>query len=481
MHKHLLWAAGALVACAVATVLVAAFVPMYFAHPLADDLARWHEGARDGWFSVMRHNYLDWSGRWAATGLEGAVLPYLAGHRYGLALAVLAVIQLAACYAFVRLMLGECLTRRISLGLATCFFALYWSGMPAPGETVYWISGGIEYQLSISLATIVLWLAAAMPDSGLVRGLCVASICLVILFLTGLHELTALMLAVALAIAASVSYRRRDGRLGTWCCWLAVATAGLFVNGLAPGNAARASVFVNAHSIPKTLGLTAKFMLRDVSIWIADPRLLSASLFLFLSPWFARLRPAWLGWAGIDWRRILPGVGALFLILGAAIPAFATNCSPPGRAENLLYFVFLTTWFATLLACTRWPENWILRGEPPAPLLQAAALGILGLSLACTGNTSSALRDFDKRIVRWHQAMQLREELAATAARGVDLVVPAMPPLPAVFFDNDISRDPGEWQNQLFANFYGLSTVRLETELDRVPRQAAIPQTSRLK
>lgn len=481
MPKHLPWAAGALLVCAVATVLVAAFVPMYFAHPLADDLARWHEGARDGWFSVMRHNYLDWSGRWAATGMEGAVLPRLAGHRYGIALAVLAMVQLAACYAFVRLVLDACLTRWTSAGLAACFFALYWSGMPAPGETVYWVSGGIEYQLSISLATIVLWLAAAAPNRRWIHGLCVAGICLVVLFLTGLHELTALMLVVVLAIAAGVSYRRRDGRLVDWCCLLAVAVVGLLINGLAPGNAARASVFANAHSIPKTLGLTAKFMLRDVPIWVADPRLLSASLYLFLSPWFARLRPAWLRWEGIDWRRIIPAVGLLFLILGAAIPAFATNCSPPGRAENLLYFVFLTTWFATLLAGTRWPENWILRREPPAPLLQTAALGILGLALACSGNTNRALRDFDKSIARWHRAMQLREELAATAARGADLVVPDMPPLPSVFFANDICHDPGEWQNQLFATRYGLSSVRLESELEASQRQAALPQPTRLR
>jgi hypothetical protein len=57
--------------------------------------------------------------------------------------------------------------------------------------------------------------------------------------------------------------------------------------------------------------------------------------------------------------------------------------------------------------------------------------------------------------------------------------VPEPPPLPATFFNNDICRDATEWQNQLYATFYGLSSVRIETERDRLERQAIAPQTNR--
>lgn len=468
MEKHFARTAYTLAAGAIGTVVVVAFVPMFFAHPLADDLAIWRQSASDGWLAMARFCYLNWTGRWASMALGAGVLPHLAGHRYGVALAVLAAVQLLACFALQRLVLGRSISLPAAAGLAVGLFALHWSSMPAAGETVYWFTGGIHYQLSLSLATLLIWLAACTrPAAPLLRWGLIAGLSLLTLLVTGMHELVALMLVMILALAAVISFRIRSEKLPLWCWLLAIAVLGLFVTGLAPGNAARGTQFANAHDPFKTAAHTLKFFLRDVPTWIADPKLLCASLFLFLSPWFARLRPDWLSWPGISWNKIVPAAGLAFVALGVAAPAFATACSPPGRLENLLHFVFLVTWFVTLLLGTRWPENWILRRESPVRFLQMAALASLGLALLTTGNTSLALRDFDKRIGRWHAAMLAREQLAESAAAGSHLVLPEQPPLPALFFDNDLGQDPGDWRNQLFAQFYGLASVRLETQLDR--------------
>jgi hypothetical protein len=67
--------------------------------------------------------------------------------------------------------------------------------------------------------------------------------------------------------------------------------------------------------------------------------------------------------------------------------------------------------------------------------------------------------------------MQDREVMFTTAA-GEDLVVPQTPPTPNIFFDNDITQDHGLWQNQAVAKCYGLSSVRVESDLERLLRVA---------
>ncbi len=479
MEDRFVKAARWLAVSAVGCVLLAAFIPMWFAHPLADDFVRWREGATDGWFSVVRYSYLHWSGRWASAALDGSVLHRLDGHRYGAVMALLSLVQLGACFAFVRLVLADTISRRVACGLTVCLFALLWAGLPAPGETVYWFSGASQYQLSPSLAVILIWLAACFrPEVRAFRWALIAALVLLTLVITGLHELTGLMLVVVLALAAAISYRIRSNKLSLWCCLLAVAAVGLSITLLAPGNAGRAVHFPTARDPVKTLALTAKFIFRDMSVWIADPKLLSATLFLFLSPWFARLRPAWLGW-DIAWHKLIPATGLFFIALGAAVLAFATASSPPGRADNLLYCVFLMAWFPTLLSLTRWPDNWILRREAPAPLLQTAALASLGLALLTTGNTNIGLRDLDKRLNRWHAAIEARDRLAESAPAGSVLVVPQPPPMPGLFFPSDLQPDASDWRNVAYAKFHGLSAVRIETELDRLERETVSVDVTR--
>jgi hypothetical protein len=133
--------------------------------------------------------------------------------------------------------------------------------------------------------------------------------------------------------------------------------------------------------------------------------------------------------------------------------------------------VFLFGWFGTLLVWTRWSDNWITRREPPVAFLQTVAAFVLGVALLGVGNTNVALRDFDQRVIPWHLAMQHREAML-TAAESEDLVVPQTPPTPNIFFDADISQHQSLWQNQAVAKCYGLSSVRIESDLERLLRVA---------
>lgn len=450
---------------AIGVELVAAFALMFFAHPMADDFVRYHDGVTRGWWGVVQDNYLHWCGRWTSMGLEALVMPYaLDGPMYAACLAVLGAAQLAAFYAFVHLLLADAVTAGRRIGLAFCVWAIHWAGTPMPGETTYWLTGGVENQLSLSLAVILICLVVrTRPRTVVHKGLWLAVWSVAALLITGMHELVGVMLTVALAIGSFVSYRLHSPNRHAWWTLLAVAALGVLIVGAAPGNLVRSGYFENSRQMARTLGLTARFLCRDVPVWAADPKLAGASLFLILSPWFAGLSPGWVRWPSIPWRVLIPGATLGCLAVAAAATAWGTGSSPPGRSQDPMHVLFVLGWFGTLLACTRWQDNWITRREPPATGLQYAGLFVLGVALLGIGNTNLALRDFDKRVLPWHRAMQEREMLLRGATLTSEVVVRRVPRMPTSFFDNDITEDASAWQNHALARRYGVSSVRLES------------------
>ena len=242
---------------------------------MADDFVRHYDGMTRGWWGVVTHNYLHWCGRWASMGLEAMVMPRVLDSRaYAACLAAVCVVQLAAFYAFVDLLLVETvsLTRRI--GLALCLWAIHWAGTPEPGQTSYWLTGCIENQLSFSLAVILVCLVArSRPRSPMRNTLWLTVGSLAALFVTGMHELVGAVLVAALAIGSFVGHRWRTDNRWFWFTLLGVAAAGLTVTVAAPGNLVRAGHFEHSQQLGKTIGLTARFVFRDVPVWFADPKL----------------------------------------------------------------------------------------------------------------------------------------------------------------------------------------------------------------
>lgn len=459
---------------AVTIELLVAGALLVFARPIADDFVRQYDGITRGWWGVVTDNYLHWCGRWASMGLEGLLMPRVMKFpAYSVSLATLAAVQLTAFYAFVHLLLADAVRFGGRVGLALGLWAIHWAGTPEPGQSAYWLTGGIENQLSLSLALILVCLVARIqPRSPVRRALWLIVGSLTAIFITGMHELVGVMLTVALAIGSFVSYRWQTRNRRVWWTLLIVSATGLLITIAAPGNAIRTGHFDHSGQIAKSIGLTARFMLRDVPVWAADPKLLGASLFLFLSPWFAGLSPAWLRRSDVRWVLLIPGATLLCITAGAAATAWGTGSSPPGRSQAPMHVLFLLGGFGTLLVGTRWPDNWITRREPPARFLQYAGLFVAAVALLGIGNTNLALRDFDKRVRPWHRAMQERERLLRTATPRSELVVPRVPRFPDSYFDNDITEDPAAWQNQALARSYHLASVRLESPAEEWLRRS---------
>ena len=126
---------------------------VYFAEPVADDFVR---ATVVDVRQYVRWVYSHWSGRWAAVGLEALLLSKLPLLSiYPVLLWGLQVVHFLALLAFWHIVVGSAmsLTGRLSLALGSYAFLL--AGYPDPGQTVYWVSGGVEYQFSVSLALLL--------------------------------------------------------------------------------------------------------------------------------------------------------------------------------------------------------------------------------------------------------------------------------------------------------------------------------------
>src|SRR5207248_2975228 len=135
------------VALALAIVPYAAL--MAFAHPVADDLAFAAAANVEGFWPALRIQYFSWNGRFASDVLAlldpiqtGTVLAYR------LTLFALFLLTFAALYALVRVVTRPALTRREALACALGLGGVYVSQTPALGETFYWFTGAVVYQVA---------------------------------------------------------------------------------------------------------------------------------------------------------------------------------------------------------------------------------------------------------------------------------------------------------------------------------------------
>ncbi len=451
-----------------------------FALPQADDFVLAVEGRERGFWGYARHVYAIWSGRWLGHGLIAALLasgdptrsyPWLIGG--------LLACQLAGLHALVRMVLGAEPSRLAVLGFALGLFALLFAARPSPAETVYWFSGAVAYQLSVTLCIfLVALLARPLTPRARIAGWLGRGVAawLLAFCIPGLHELVGLAALLVLGVGGAVAWRVGSQTLPLWVGALVCAAGGLLVVLLAPGNELRGRHFLGARDVANALGWFARDVATHARAWILDPKLLAATCLLAVHPGLARLRPAWLGWRGIPWRGIIPAAWLAILAAALFAPRWATGDWVPERVVDTNYAIFAIGWLLSVFVWTRRAAD--ARPLPATIGLVArwASLATLAAALLLTGNAPTAMADLTQRVPAWHRALVARHALAWRAGRNgaSTLVVPRLPPPPQLLAVLELMPDADHWANQGFARFFGLRSVRVEAER-KVRRRLPVP------
>ena len=447
-------------------VLIPALALAFFAEPFGDDFAR---ALVVDVPHFVRTDYFHWSGRWAALGLEATLfskLPMLSVYS-GILLA-LQVVHFLALLAFWQMLVGSATSLRHRLGLALGSFVFLLAGYPEPGETVYWATGGIEYQLPVSLALLLLATVCSStssslrPSRALPRALALG---LLAFTLTGFTELLALILLGVLFTGIVLILLERRPNLGIWLILLVFVALGTAVSALAPGNAERAAWQFPHRSISQGIVALAKQLMR-VLRWI-DLKLVAASVLLALT-FGSQLRPSQQDPSDRARMRtwVIPLAGASILLGCCATIAYITGDPGPGRAQNVLYMTFCMAWFTSLLMLLNAAPALSYRPDhSQVRIWRNVAAVVFCVSLFASTNNGLATRDLLFDALAWRRAMTHRYELVRQAARlngaAADVVVPPVV-YPAMFSRiSEIGPNPDFWYNHFFAQYFGVRSVRV--------------------
>jgi hypothetical protein len=452
---------------AVGGVLAIAFALVWFAEPLADDFARGYKGQVQGVLASTVLEYEIWTGRWAAVFLNYfltssfdlvTAYPYLLLINPGmLTLAVYCVLDAGR--------VGDGVWQRA--GLTASVLALYWAGMPHPGETLYWLTGGSDNLTGLVLALfLIAGLLRTLSDSTPRQWVFAGALSVLAVVTVAFHELFGLLLCILLAGATLVLWRRDDDRWRiTALCLIAAFTSFLVVYA-APGNAVRRAGFPDAGDVLVTLRLTLKQGLRSGIEWVLDIRLLSATaLFLMLGrdvlPGVSRPRALNRRDVGI-----LASVWIVTLLAGFGAASWAIGMEMPERTRNGLYLLFLLGWFWLCVVLLR-----ALGGRQP-PLFVATrfmrriALGLFAAALLLTGNTWVGVEDLRGAAPNYHRALQARWSALGDAERlgAYEMRVPPLAIRPRSYIAYfEVREDPEYWENWSVAHYFGLSRVMLDS------------------
>jgi hypothetical protein len=421
--------------------------------------------------------YNHWSGRWATHSIYYFTFPHIDMHSvaYNLLIFFSPFTWGIAFYAFLDILFRKTLTPKFKAFLAVLLCAMFWTGMSHQGDTWFWLTGLVEYELPYLTMALALWVATSDTALGRDRGRQISAMTLAafLAFLTtGLHELPGMLFFGCMGIAIGLAFvrGRRDLMLAFGILAL-ITFVGIIINVAAPGQAERAVInFPNARS--PSAAINALISPRTSPIgWLADARLLCLTVLFLTIPVFARARPDW-----ISWKLPLPGpfssmtvmvpiLTMAAVIAGFAITVYAQGHEAPGRVRDIMYATFIGGWVASLIPLTALVSDTVSGDCKLRRPLQTGALALFPVLLLIAPNTLYDIRDVPGIIRDWRPALQARyANLEKRAAAGeTDIVVAqAVSTDPKAYRWDDLAVDATDWQNGCLAYYYKVRTIRLD-------------------
>ena len=385
--------------------------------------------------------YTQWTPRWLTTLLQGFVMSHVnLVSAYGWLLLCVMLSNLTALWYFFRTFFR--LSNGNSLLCASIFYAAWVASLPNPEEEIYWLTGSMEYYLSVS-ALIVLVCLLHKFRSSFWRYLVIVVFSIAV---PAQHEIAGTFLCAALLAGAVHSTVRKMPALH-WYVSFALAAFSQIVLLSAPGNRIRAAqehrhLWDLAH-LPKW-GAHALYHGLD---WLISPAILLAACCIFLIVQRERQRTEdgapskWLSLAGLS--------GMLVLLCEYCLVETASGIWSPERVTAWLTMIFSLCFVCVVL--TGMPELYRIQFSLTT---RAGVYVLFSVSLLGCSNFRSAIEDLRGPAPAWHNLAlsQLGQKTGA-----VEFQLPGH--YPKLAMHQQLAPDSGCWVNRCLANFLHASSV----------------------
>jgi Family of unknown function (DUF6056) len=429
------------------------FVPFLllciYATPAADDFCK----ASLSYYGQPQHNaleitwryYLGWSSRWASVLVESLVMnnPFLL-RLYPVWLLTVAGGTIVALRYFFETLLD--LGRRAAWLVSIVFFATWLSSVKAPGENVLWLTGVLEYQLSLILlmAIAAILLGRRSPTRA---SLIIVVVCAVLV--PAQHEMAGVLLVAFLGVGVGFRWWLSQP-IRNWSYALAGSAISLALVVIAPGPRARSVAeglqLWNIGRVPTYLIATA----RDGHEWLLNPVVLLSSLWILL--YVQSLRSGDRDPKTRTFAFIACSLGMVAVLGEELLTATASGSRMPDRAVGWLQFCFLLPLVLAGALCA--PRVGDAATSRSARTTVAA---LLAVALLSTANFRRATGDL-LRIRPW------RAYVADIMDTRVSAISTEAPPQPQLFFPIGLRNESDFWVNRCAANYLGLSDLFVKTD-----------------
>jgi len=433
-----------------------------FCRASAAPLTMFPSKANVGVVDYGRWSYFNWSGRWAAIAFETFLLSTTRQPQsYPWLLLVVIATQCFLVYIASKQFLPD---TKSALCLTVLLASVYWANLPGIKGGMFWITGGIENELSVSLALLVFALllsprATETANSKLWR---MVVACLLGLIVPAFHELLGGLLVLVLSAATiKLLFSKNQNRWMWFAVWVATAIGFLIVF-LAPGNAIRATTYANRGNYRITLKLSVDTILLYLLPWGLDFKLWLLAVLLWLDPRTARLRKQLPGLSSRRSIGIFFGIWLSLLVLAMVATIWKTGAPLPPRTMNIIYGAFLAGWVVTTFLLAR-PVLSLLIHRSQRVALRSMVLVLLSASIASSSNTLVGLADIlHGRARQWNVQLNRRFDLLKSANRNAEVQVDPLLVHPSSYIPwEEVTEDPNYWSNQCISQYFGLSSVRV--------------------
>ncbi|MCG6939476.1 MAG: DUF6056 family protein [Gammaproteobacteria bacterium] len=466
-----------LITSCLAVVLVFILLGQY-SHPSSDDFCMASGVNNAGLFRHLWDHYFEWSGRYTGNALYGiypAVFDLFSAYKF-----IPALLMLALFFAFGFLLSSVFRVSQFSwpiLLFSLCFLCVFLLGMMSPASSLFWMAGAFTYQTANTLILVIVGLMIKLADrqnDNKNYGRLLTALLLAMAAAIGTNETS--MLALTGLALFGVAARLRSG----WTIlkpWLAVFLLALLcfaVVYFSPGNTIRAADFPLRHDLTRSMDGSLSVGLKILWLWISNPLLIVSSL---LAP-FAISRLLQISDRHYTGRLLHVSRSVIvILILNTLLMPFVLQFPawwsmggwPPARTVDVIYFLFLISWFLAIGAITLRYLCVSKQGAATLPAGPAVTVAILLLSaaFAATALESKAYRlaltDLFHLARPYDDYLQARyKQIVETKARGQRyLVVPDyQQELPRSIFFNDIMHSPNHWRNVCYADYFDLEKIK---------------------
>jgi hypothetical protein len=447
-------------------IFIAPFVLlMFYASPAEDDFARASFGPPNAvgfrcpsqlnsfgvaWAQYANidagHETVGGSGRWLTSMIQtGSMSTFGLSASYGWLLLLVMATNVCALSYFFRRFLN--VPRFNALLAAGVLYAAWLASFSNPSESVYWLTGAIEYQLPVTSLLIVAGLLCRDKQtvfSYIALGLLAIAI-------PAQHEIAGVFLCVCL-FAGVVAARYLKLQLRPWSIAFGLCSLSLASIMLSPAMFLKLKIG-HAHS---TLGYFshiqpyAKRAIENSITWALNPGILLATICIPLLLWPHGKRdaeyrpPEWLSIAAL-------GAMCVLMVEYAHIEMASYFKEFPPRLVGFYQFVFVVMFVCLVLVAI--PELSKIQFSTGARI---GIFMLFAISVLSSGNFRAATRDLRGPARSWHKSSAVR--LTQT---GNALEFDALPPKPELFKESGLSKDTTCWINQCMATYLHADFVSL--------------------